>query len=244
MSSSTTTPLTLPTGLAPVAGLPSAAHVVLHRELLHIHSSLHLILLILRGPWDTVTPNVVDTITCPRLSATLRALETSLEQIRRSTCTTLVYTDQLCAALELLHPIRRLTTPSPDLNSSSLDLPRLIFSPPSPPSTTPPTTTTGPSPPLTISLLTPFLPLRSTLRHRRGCHALAHALALDLPRDDFDFSFSHTRPLAGFRKDSSQMPFGFPCLSLLYSTHFILAPVTCFSVLLLSTNWLISTRSC
>ena len=27
---------TLPTGLAPVAGLPPAAHAVLHRELLHI----------------------------------------------------------------------------------------------------------------------------------------------------------------------------------------------------------------
>ena len=84
MSSSPTTTSTRPTGLAPVAGLPPAAHAVLHRELLHIHSSLHLILLILRGPWDTVTPSIVDTITSPHLRATLRAPETSIEQIRRS----------------------------------------------------------------------------------------------------------------------------------------------------------------
>ena len=104
MSTPSTTTSTRPSGLAPIAGLPSAVHEVLHRELLHIHSSLHLILLILRGPWDTVTPSIVDTITSPRLSATIRALETCIDQIRRSTCTTLVYTDELFSTLGFPHP--------------------------------------------------------------------------------------------------------------------------------------------
>ena len=43
-----------PAGLAPIEGLPIAAQAVLHRELCHIHSSLQLILTILRGPWDTL----------------------------------------------------------------------------------------------------------------------------------------------------------------------------------------------
>ena len=142
----TTTP-TGPTGSASIAGLPAAAHEVLHRELLHIHSSLHLILLILRGPLDSVTSSIVDTITCPRLSATLRALETSIEQIRRSTCTTLVYTDELYSILGLPHPTGRLTSSSTSLSSPR---PRLFLfpSPPSPPpGTTTRTTTTAPSPP-------------------------------------------------------------------------------------------------
>ena len=130
---SATTP-TGPTGLASIAGLPAAAHEVLHRELLHIHSSLHLILLILRGP-----------LTCPRLRATLRALETSIEQIRRSTCTTLVYTDELCSTLGLPHPIGHSTSSSTSLSSSRPPL--ILFpSPPSPPGMTM-TTTTDPSPP-------------------------------------------------------------------------------------------------
>ena len=62
MSSSTSTPMNPPThtspsppaGLAPIEGLPIAAQAVLHRELCHIHSSLQLILTILRGPWDTL----------------------------------------------------------------------------------------------------------------------------------------------------------------------------------------------
>ena len=142
MSSSTSTPLSLPTGLAPVARLPLAAHAVLHRELFHIHSSLRLILLILRGPWDTVTPALADTITCPRLSASLCALQASIEQIKRATCATLVNTDQLFDALGLLHPTHRLTAQLRD-QATSLDtpasppspssfLPRLILSPPSP----------------------------------------------------------------------------------------------------------------
>ena len=141
----TTTP-TGPTGSASIAGLPAAAHEVLHRELLHIHSSLHLILLILRGPLDSVTSSIVDTITCPRLSATLRALETSIEQIRRSTCTTLVYTDELYSILGLPHPTGRSTSFSTSLSSPR---PRLFLypSPPSPPGTTTRTTTTAPSPP-------------------------------------------------------------------------------------------------
>ena len=149
MSSSPTTTSTRPTGLAPIAGLPPAAHAILHRELLHIHSSLHLILLILRGPWDTVTPSIVDTITSARLRTTLRALETSIEQIRRSTCTTLVYTDELCSALELPHPTGRLVS-STNSFSSSTAFPRFLVSPPSPPSTTPTMTTTDPSPPQII----------------------------------------------------------------------------------------------
>ena len=143
MSMPPTTTLARPMGLTSITGLPAAAHEVLHRELLHIHSSLHLILLILRGPWDTVTPSIVDTITSPRLRTTLRALETSIEQIRRSTCTTLVYTDELCSALALPHPTGRLVS-SPNSFSSSMAFHRLLISPPSPPSTTTTTTTTDP----------------------------------------------------------------------------------------------------
>ena len=146
MSMSSTTPPTRPMGLASIAGLPAAAHEVLHRELLHIHSSLHLILLILRGPLDSVTPSVVDSITCPRLSATLRALETSIEQIRRSTCTTLVYADALCSTLAFPHPIGQSVSSPPSFSSSRHSL--ILFpSPPSPPVTTTMTTTTDPSPP-------------------------------------------------------------------------------------------------
>ena len=156
MSTPSTTTSTRPTGLAPIAGLPPAAHEVLHRELLHIQSSLHLILLILRGPWDTITPSLVDTITSPRLRTTLRALETSIEQIRRSTCTTLVYTDELCSALALPHTTGRMV-PSPNSLSSSMAAPRLhvLISPPSPPSTTTTTTTTDPAPPLILHTSTP-----------------------------------------------------------------------------------------
>ena len=173
MSTPSTTTRTAPTGLAPIVGLPAIAQEVLHRELLHIHSSLHLILLILRGPLDSVTSSVVDTITCPRLSATLRALETSVEQIRRSTCTTLVYTDELYSILGLPHPTHH---PSGRLTASSTSLtsprPRLFLfpSPPSPPGPTPTTTTTDPSPPhvpptaLTSSVPPPTLTRRPSSR--------------------------------------------------------------------------------
>ena len=161
--------------------IPLAAHAVLHRELFHIHSSLQLILTILRGPWDTLTPALADTITCPRLTAYLRGLDASIDQIKRATCTTLVYTDQLFEALGLLHLTHfdrghtRLTAQFRD-QTTSLDtsvsppspssfLLRLILSPPSPlpvPSTPTSTTTTGPQflvpspslapgPPLTLS---------------------------------------------------------------------------------------------
>ena len=171
LAAMSSTSLSPPTGLAPVAGLPLAAHAVLHRELFHIHSSLQLILTILRGPWDTLTPTLADTITCPRLLAYLRGLDASIDQIKRATCTTLVYTDQLLDALGLLHLTHfdrahtRLTAQLRD-QTTSLDtpvsppspssfLPRLILSPPSPLPVSPPTstTTTGshPAPPTTHS---------------------------------------------------------------------------------------------
>ena len=166
MSSSTSTSLSPPPGLAPVEGLPVAAHAVPHRELFPIHSSLQLIFTILRGPWDTLAPALADTITCPRLIAYLRGLDASIDQIKRATCTTLVYTDQLFDALGLLHLTHfdrghtRLTaqlrdqttsldTPVSPPSPSSL-LPRLILSPSSPlpvPPTPTSTTTTGPHPP-------------------------------------------------------------------------------------------------
>ena len=173
MSSSTSTSMNLPiptslpppAGLAPIEGLPIAAHAVLHRELFHIHSSLQLILTILR-PWDTLAPPLADTITCPRLLAHLRGLDASIDQIKRATCTTLAYTDQLFSALGLLHlthfdrehtrliaelrgQTTFLDTPAPPASFSSFT-PRLIFSPPSPPpapSTPTLTSTTGPQPP-------------------------------------------------------------------------------------------------
>ena len=138
---------TRPTGSTSTAGLPAAAQEVLLRELRHIHSSLHLILLILRGPFDSVNPSIVDTITCPRLSSTLRALATSFEQIRRSTRTTLVYANELCAALAIPHPVGHpVSSPAscPPTRPSLLLLP----SPPSPPTTTTMTTTPTPAPSL------------------------------------------------------------------------------------------------
>ena len=138
MSSSTSTSLSPPAGLAPVEGLPVAAHAVLHRELFHIHSSLQLILTILRGPWDTLAPALADTITCPRLLAHLRGLDASIDQIKRATYS-LVYTDQLFNALGLLHLTHfdrghtRLTAQLRD-QTASLDTP---VSPPSPSSLLP-----------------------------------------------------------------------------------------------------------
>ena len=161
---------TPPTGLTSVTGLPAAAHEVLHRELLHIHSSLHLILLILRGPLDSVTPSIVDTITCPRLSATLRALETSLDQIRRSTRTTLVYADELCSTLAFPRPTGHLG--SSPTSFSSPRPPLILFpSPPSPPVTPSMTTTTDPCPPQAPPpSLTPSVP-SSTLTRRPSSHS-------------------------------------------------------------------------
>ena len=80
----------------------------------------------------------------------------SIEQIRRSTCTTLVYTDELCSALALPHTTGRMV-PSPNSLSSSMAFPRLhvLISPPSPPLTTTTTTTTDPSPPQILHTSTP-----------------------------------------------------------------------------------------
>ena len=150
MSLPPSTTSTRSTEVTSTPGLPAVAHEVLHRELLHLHSSLHLILLILRGPFDSVTPSVVDTVTCPRLSANLRALETCLEQIRRSTCTTLVYANELCSALAIPHlPGQSAPTTSPTPRSSLV----FLHSPPSPPGTTTGTTTTAP-----ISTIPPTSP--------------------------------------------------------------------------------------
>ena len=136
-----------PAGLAPIEGLPIAAQAVLHRELCHIHSSLQLILTILRGPWDTLAPPLADTITCPLLLAHLRGLDASIDQTKRATCTTLAYTEQLLTALGLLHITRFdrdhtrliaelrgqtafLDPPVPSSSPFSLP-PPLTFSPPS-----------------------------------------------------------------------------------------------------------------
>ena len=138
MSSSTSTSLSPPPGLAPVEGLPVAAHAVPHRELFPIHSSLQLIFTILRGPWDTLAPALADTVACPRLLAHLRGLDASIDQIKRATYT-LVYTDQLFNALGLLHLTHfdrghtRLTAQLRD-QTTSLDTP---VSPPSPSSLLP-----------------------------------------------------------------------------------------------------------
>ena len=115
MSSSTSTPMNPPThtspsppaGLAPIEGLPIAAQAVLHRELCHIHSSLQLILTILRGPWDTLAPPLADTITCPLLLAHLRGLDASIDQTKRATCTTLLHgTTSHCSWLATYYPLR------------------------------------------------------------------------------------------------------------------------------------------
>ena len=181
MSSSTSTPMNPPThtspsppaGLAPIEGLPIAAQAVLHRELCHIHSSLQLILTILRGPWDTLAPPLADTITCPLLLAHLRGLDASIDdQTKRATCTTLAYTEQLLTALGLLHTTRFdrdhtrliaelrsrtafLDPPVPSTSPFSLP-PPLFFSPPSslPDPLTPTSTpSTGSRPPV---VTTPF----------------------------------------------------------------------------------------
>ena len=114
MPSSTSTPTnppdhtspSPPAGLAPIEGIPIAAQAVLHRELFHTHSSLQLILTILRGPWDTLASPLADAITCPHLLAHLRGLEASIDQTKRATCTTLAYTEQLLTAFGLMHITR------------------------------------------------------------------------------------------------------------------------------------------
>ena len=199
---STTTP-TGPTVLTSISGLPTAAHEVLHRELLHIHSSLHLILFLLLGPLDSVTPSIVGTITCPRLSATLRALETSIEQIRRSTLTTLVYTEELCSTLGLPHSGSHLTSSSTSITStSSIRRPPLIVfpSPPSPPGTTTMTTTTDPSHPLdSPPSLPPPAPPSTLTRRPRSTFSRSRS-----PPRRFDFSLFLThRPTRFCRKRSS-----------------------------------------
>ena len=133
MSLPPSTTSTRPTDVTSHSGLPAAAQEVLHRELLHLHSSLHLILLILRGPFDSVTPSVVDTITCRRISANLRALENCLEQIRRSTCTTFIYADELCSALAIPRSTGR---SAPTTSPPSRPTLFVLQSPPSPPGTT------------------------------------------------------------------------------------------------------------
>ena len=164
MSLPPSTTSTRPTDVTSHSGLPAAAQEVLHRELLHLHSSLHLSLLILRGPFDSVTPSVVDTITCPRISANLRALENCLEQIRRSTCTTLIYADELCSALAIPRSTGR---SAPTTSPPSRPTLFVLQSPPSPPGTTTGTTTTAPisatpttSPPTLIFSASPTTLLR------------------------------------------------------------------------------------
>ena len=82
------------------------AQAVLHRELFHIHSSLRLILTILRGPWDTLASPLADAITCPHLLAQLRGLEASIDQTKRAAYTTLDYTEQLLTTFGLMHITR------------------------------------------------------------------------------------------------------------------------------------------
>ena len=161
MSLPPSTTSTRPTDVTSHSGLPAAAQEVLHRELLHLHSSLHLILMILRGPFDSVTPSVVDTITCPRISANLRALENCLEQIR-TTCTTLIYADDLCSALAIPRSTGRSTPTTPPPSRPTLFV---LQSPP--PGTTTGTTTTAPisanptiSPPTLVFSASPTTLLR------------------------------------------------------------------------------------
>ena len=149
------------------------------------NSSLHLILLILRGPFDSVTPSIVDTITCPRLCATLRALETGLEQIRRSTCTTLVYANELCSALAIPHPTgQSAPTTSPTPRSSLI----FLHSPPSPPGTTTRPTTTAPISTISLQPLLPPSPFRTRLRPCRGCRDHILPLVHAPLRDDLGYS--------------------------------------------------------
>ena len=83
------------------------AQAVLHRELFHVrHSSLQLILAILRGPWDTLAPPLAGAITCPHLRAQLRGLEASVGQTKHAAYTTLDYTEQLLTTLGLVQITR------------------------------------------------------------------------------------------------------------------------------------------
>ena len=82
------------------------AQAALHRELLHVHASLELILTILRGPWDISAPPLVEIITCPHLQAQLRGLAAGIRQSRHATYTTLDYTEQLLTTLGLMHITR------------------------------------------------------------------------------------------------------------------------------------------
>lgn len=84
-----------PAGLAPAEGIPMVAQAVLHRELLHIHSSLALVQKILRQPVAILSPPFIDRVTCPQLQAHLRGLEAALLHALRVSHTALHYTHEL-----------------------------------------------------------------------------------------------------------------------------------------------------
>ena len=83
-----------------------AAQAVLHREILHVHATLNLVLHVLRAPLAIAHPSFLHVVTCPHLQLQLRGLETSIIQTRQATYTALHYTQELLTTFGLMHITR------------------------------------------------------------------------------------------------------------------------------------------
>ena len=88
-----------PAGLAPTAGIPVVAQAALHREILHVHASLDLILTILRTRLAILSPPFLERVTCPRHQVQLRGLDAAILQAMQVTHTALHYTHELMTTL-------------------------------------------------------------------------------------------------------------------------------------------------
>ena len=87
-------------------GIPMVAQAMLHREILHVHASLNLILHVLRSPFPILDPSFLTCVTCPHLQVQLRGLEASILQTRQVTYTALHYTLELLTTSSLMRATR------------------------------------------------------------------------------------------------------------------------------------------
>ena len=94
-----------PAGLAPMEGISMVAQAVLHREILHVHASLDLILTILRTRLAILSPPFLERVTCPHLQVQLRGLDATIRQAMQVTHTALHYTHELRTTFGLIHTL-------------------------------------------------------------------------------------------------------------------------------------------